>query len=111
MSLVMLHSQATIPGAELPAPENRTCPLPKWLYPADSPCRNQDKIFQNSDVFNIEKGVKAPAREVGQGIVNLKNEASDTVSGIISQLKKLVIVGGVILVGYLALNIYALVKK
>ena len=62
-------------------------------------------------MFNIEKGVKAPAREVGQGIVNLKNEASDTVSGIISQLKKLVIVGGVILVGYLALNIYALVKK
>lgn len=93
MSLVMLDSQATIPGAKLPAPENRTCPLPKWLYPADSPCSKQDAVFQNSDVFNIKEGVIKPAQTIGAAI---------------GSIGKWVVFG---LALYVGLNIYALVKR
>ena len=111
MALALLEDQSTIPESERPAPENQTCLLPKWMYPADSPCRNQGTVFQNPDVFNIEKGVKEPARKVADGAIGLKKDLTDTVDSITNRAKLIFIVVAVLGVGYLALNVYSLVKR
>lgn len=111
MALEFLKTQANAPEGDLPAPENKVCLFPKWFYPADSPCAKQDAVVENKDIFNIEKGVKQPARTVGKGIVDLKNEAVDTVSGISTRLKFAVGLVGVVFVAYFALNVYSLVKR
>lgn len=91
--MLLLTSQTVTPQATMQAPENLTCPLPRWMYPNDSPCSKQETVFQNPDVFNIKEGVVKPAQTIGAAV---------------RSIGKWVVFGFVLYVG---LNIYALVKR
>lgn len=69
--MLLLTSQTVTPQATMQAPENLVCPLPRWMYPSDSPCSKQDTVFQSPDVFNMEKGVIQPAKTVGAAVVSV----------------------------------------